>query len=109
MSQRILHLVNEHLGIDLNEDFSATLFDRKSSQEWSLVPTCYQEIGALSDIAVWNRKERCYMDRYPSYFNAVKQSDGSLTVSVLDPLRNHKGSFRCTITLDKEWIRFSPG
>ncbi len=103
----ILKLDNDAAGIELNEDFSGVLKDHKNGMEWRMMPVCYQENGPLSDDAIWNRQERCYMDRYPSFFKAEAKDGGGLRVTVLDPLRDPRGSFTCRVELEGGWIKFT--
>jgi len=107
MAHKILHSENELVAIRINDDFSAILTDKKNGVDWNMIPVCYQEIRALSDMAIWNRRERCYMDRYPSFFKAVVSDNGMMEVTVLDHLREKRGTLRCSVNVEKEWIRFS--
>jgi len=102
----ILRITGDGAGIVINDDFSATLTDLKSGTDWAMHGTCYQEIGPLSDEAVWNRRERCYMDRYPSFFRAQPLGGSRLRVTILDPLREPRGSFECGVSVDDGWIVF---
>lgn len=104
--QPILTLANDRLAVAIYPDFSGIFKDLKNGLEWSMSNTCYQEIGRLSDHAVWNRQGRCYMDRYPSFFTARDLGEGALQVSVLDPLKEIRGTFTCRVELAGEWIRF---
>lgn len=107
MGDQILHLENGNLSIDLRSDFSATLTDKVRDVDWRMSPCCFQEIGPLSDSAVWNRQERCYMDRYPSFFEAVRLDDTRFRVTVLDDLRHPRGGLVCRLGIDGEWIVFT--
>jgi len=106
MPKEILYRQNERIAFRLNDDFSASLTDKTTRTEWTMAPVCYQEIGPLSDMAIWNRGGRCYMDRYPSFFKATPAGGDRVEVAIMDPLREERGKITCAVTLDQEWIRF---
>ena len=104
MANEILRLANDRVAVVINDDFSGIFSDRARGVDWPMSPCCYQEIGSLSDMAIWNRVPRCYMDRYPSFFRARRLDDGRLEVAVLDPLGEVRGKLVCAIQLDDQWI-----
>lgn len=102
----ILDLANDKLAIRIADDFSAVLHDHRRGMEWKMASHSFQEIGPLSDFAIWNRQERCYMDRYPAHYRA-ERTDSGLRVTVLDPLNEPRGCFTCRVALDDDSILFS--
>jgi hypothetical protein len=104
MANELLRLSNDRIAVVINDDFSGILSDRTRSVDWPVSPCCFQENGPITQVAIWNRNERCYMDRYPSFFRARRLDDGRLEVSVLDMLGDVRGKLVCAIELENEWI-----
>lgn len=103
--QPILKLADELVSVVLNDDFSGEFTDRTRGVIWRMSPCCYQEVGPLSECAIWNRRDRCYMDRYPSFFRARK-TDVGLRVAVQDQLGETRGELTCAVTLERGVVRF---
>jgi len=107
MKEPLIQLENGNVAVKIFDDFSARLIDKQHNADWSMAPACYEEIADLSDKAIWNRQERCYMDRYPAFFRAQQLDSETLKVTVLDPLREERGNFICHVALRDKWISFS--
>lgn len=101
----ILTLADDRVAVTINDDFSGAMVDRVRDQTWQLSPCCLQEHGPLSQCAIWNRMDRCYMDHYPAFFRARRTDDG-LRVTVVDQLGQPRGELRCAVTVRDGAVRF---
>lgn len=101
----VLQLSDDRVSVTIHEDFFGVFVDRERDVTWRMSPCCLEEPQLLSECAIWNRGDRCYMDHYPAYFKA-KKTDNGLRVTIMNQLGEAQGQLTCGVTLKDGVIRF---
>ena len=101
----LMKLENEHLGVEIREDCSATIRDKKSGAEWTTSAVAPQDYGRIMEEVVWSKSERSFVDYYPGRFRATREG-GRLSVRLFGRLEREMGMFTCRPELDGEWLVF---
>jgi hypothetical protein len=99
-------LENEFLKVTLFSDASAKIEDKKNNTQWDIYYAATQEKGPLNDGYVWIRMDRSFMETYPGKFNVEPDGD-AFKYTLMGRQNAIKGTFRCSVVLDSEWLKFN--
>lgn len=90
---------NEHLKVTVFSDASAVIVDKKNNETWRMGRVALQEESPIDIGHVWLRSERSICEQYPGRFAGQREGE-HIRFTLLDRLRNKKGSFLAQVRLD---------
>lgn len=98
-------LENEYLKLELFNDASTTITDKRNKYRWQQGPVAIQDATEIEDHNCWFRGERKYMEQYPGRF--LVQKEGRHYRFTLYGRQNRViGRFLCQIGLEGEWLTY---
>ena len=104
-AKELMTLENEFLSVTIYSDAAAVIVDRKNDETWRMGRVALQEESPLDIGHVWVRSERSICEQYPGRFNGRREG-ARIRFTLLDRLRNKKGSFAVEPRLDGPWLEY---
>lgn len=102
----ILHKIeNEYISFSWMNDASAEIIDKKNQSTWRMGPVAIQEQDEIENNHVWVRQDRSICEQYPARFRGV-MNNGVTTFTMLNTELQAVGTFKCKVTLEKEFLNF---